>query len=113
MKLNPRLNEGVYVYAFSKNYIADECIVCCFKEDEGYSYILPEIHELNVQEHEKTAWITCTTNTSLTDTGITAAFSAILSKAGISCNVVAAVHHDHIFVPYADRGKAIELLKSL
>ncbi|MEO6355170.1 MAG: ACT domain-containing protein [Ferruginibacter sp.] len=44
--------------------------------------------------------------------GLTAAFSNALAKAGISCNVVAAYYHDHIFVDIAHTKKAMDILNS-
>jgi hypothetical protein len=45
--------------------------------------------------------------------GLTSSFSRELSKAGISCNVIAAYHHDHIFVPYGKRLKAVKILSDM
>jgi hypothetical protein len=42
-------------------------------------------------------------DSSLEAVGLTAAVAGALAAAGISANVVAAFHHDHVFVP-ADRG---------
>jgi hypothetical protein len=43
---------------------------------------------------------------------LTAAFSKALSDKGISCNVVAAFYHDHIFVGKNDTEKAMQVLKA-
>jgi hypothetical protein len=59
------------------------------------------------------AWITLTVHSSLEAVGLTAAFSRALTEAGISCNVVAAYYHDHIFVPTRDAGQAMQVLKNL
>ncbi len=43
--------------------------------------------------------ITLEVHSALDGVGLTAAVASALSTAGIPCNVVAAFHHDHIFVP--------------
>ena len=57
--------------------------------------------------------ITLTVHSSLEAVGLTAAFATALTKAGISANVVAAFHHDHIFVPERDAERALEALRAL
>jgi hypothetical protein len=52
-------------------------------------------------------------HSSLEATGLTAAFSTALSNANISCNVIAAYYHDHIFVSKEDSVKALEVLQQL
>jgi len=58
------------------------------------------------------SWITLTVHSSLEAVGLTAAFSKALSENEISCNVVAAYYHDHIFVNKKDVHKALEILNS-
>jgi hypothetical protein len=52
-------------------------------------------------------------NSDLQSVGLTAAFATALGEAGISCNVVAGHHHDHIFVPLALATKAMVELRKL
>ncbi len=86
-----------------------------FRESEGTTIILPrrvaDAHGL-VYDFVA-AWITLTVNSALDAVGLTAAFASALTNAGISCNVVAALHHDHIFVPVADGTRAVEVLNAL
>ena len=57
--------------------------------------------------------ITLTVHSSLSAVGLTAAVATILAEAGISANVVAAYHHDHVFVPLNRKNEAISLLSKL
>ncbi len=59
------------------------------------------------------AWITLTVHSSLQAVGLTAAVSRALAEAEISCNVVAAYYHDHLFVPVEDGGRAMVVLAAL
>ncbi|WP_367890127.1 ACT domain-containing protein [Rhodobacter calidifons] len=45
--------------------------------------------------------------------GLTAAFAGALGREGISCNVVAGYHHDHLFVPWDRRWDAMVALRAL
>ncbi|MGH1502456.1 MAG: ACT domain-containing protein [Acidimicrobiales bacterium] len=54
------------------------------------------------------AWLTLSIHSALEAVGLTAAVSAALAEVDISCNVVAAHHHDHLLVPWdrADDARA-------
>jgi hypothetical protein len=115
--MHPQLNEGEYVFCTVDNHftITPGSIVCLFKETEGTTLILNKqtADALHLPYSYVAAWITLTVHSSLQATGLTAAFSTALAKAGISCNVVAAFYHDHIFVDKKDGEKAIAVLKAL
>lgn len=59
------------------------------------------------------AWLTLTIRSSLEAVGLTAAFSRALAEAGISCNVLAGYHHDHLLVAYGQRVAAVGVLRGL
>jgi hypothetical protein len=59
------------------------------------------------------AWLTLTVHSSLEAIGLTAAFSRALGDAGISCNVLAGYHHDHLLVPASDRDTALDAIRAL
>lgn len=59
------------------------------------------------------SWITLRVHSSLDAVGLTAAFSTALARAGISCNVLAGAHHDHILVPPHRADEAVDVLRSL
>ncbi len=56
------------------------------------------------------SWITLRVHSALEAVGLTAAFSAALSREGISANVVAGYFHDHLFVPEDRRDDAMRVL---
>ncbi|EGX58205.1 hypothetical protein SZN_19011 [Streptomyces zinciresistens K42] len=58
-------------------------------------------------------WLVLQVNSALEAVGLTAAVAQELARAGISCNVVAGFHHDHLFVPYEAADRALELLRGL
>jgi hypothetical protein len=115
--MTPVLNSGDYVFCTVANLdkINPSTIVSFFKEQEGFTIILKQeiADDLNLKYDFVAAWITLTVHSSLEATGLTAAFSTALSEASISCNVVAAYYHDHIFVAKRDAEKAMDVLLKL
>jgi len=115
--LNPLLNEGKYVYCKVDDIdtIPLSKILFLFKEAESITIVLKkeEAETLNLEFSYVASWITLEVHSSLSAVGLTAKFSQALSDAGISCNVVAAYFHDHIFVDEKDAVKAIEVLNAL
>jgi hypothetical protein len=59
------------------------------------------------------AWITLEVHSALDAVGLTAVVATALARAGISCNVIAATHHDHLLVPIDRVDEAIEVLAAL
>jgi len=104
--MKPKLNEGEYVFCTVNNLssIDSADILMSFTEDEGTTLILKKeiADKLNLRYDYIAAWITLTVHSSLEATGFTAAFSTALAKESISCNVIAAYYHDHIFVAEED-----------
>jgi hypothetical protein len=115
--MTPELNEGEYVFCAISSIpdLSMEGIIGAFKEHEGWTIILnkPLADKLGYSYSYVAAWITLTIHSSLEAIGLTAAFSAVLAKHFISCNVVAAYYHDHIFVAQKDAEKALNVLKEL
>ncbi|MEP6747874.1 MAG: ACT domain-containing protein [Bacteroidota bacterium] len=115
--MKPRLNKGDYIFCTvaSLDAIDQKKIICLFKEDEGYTVILEKelADQLKLNYSFVAAWITLTIHSSLEAVGLTAAFSDALAKENISCNVVAAFYHDHIFVNKKDAILAMRVLSEL
>jgi len=76
------------------------------REDEG----LTSIH---ADPDGEWARISLDVHSSLDAVGLTATLSSRLAKHGISANIVAAVNHDHLFVPWDRREDALAALDSL
>ena len=76
------------------------------REDEGLTAI---------RAHPEGEWarISLEVQSSLDAVGLTAALSNTLAEAGISANIVAALRHDHLFVPWDRRKDALACLKAL
>ena len=115
--LQPELNSGEYVFCTMNERTAiqmDE-IVLFFREKEGNTFVLERkiADRLKLEYAFVASWITLTVHSSLQAVGLTAAFSSALSAEGISCNVVAAFYHDHIFVDINDTQRAMAILKAL
>ncbi len=115
--MKPELNEGDYVFCIlpSGIQIDHSHVVSSFKEKEGTTIIISKdlADELNLPYSFIASWITLTVHSSLEAIGLTATFSKALAEEGISCNIVAAYYHDHIFVPKKDADRALEVLKKL
>ncbi|MBO9586129.1 MAG: ACT domain-containing protein [Flavobacterium sp.] len=115
--LNPILNDGKYVFikVDSIDLIPFSKILFLFKEQEGITVVLEKrfAEELNLNFSYVASWITLEVHSSLAAVGLTAAFSQALGNANISCNVVAAYLHDHIFVDENDAQKAMDVLLKL
>ena len=86
-----------------------------FVEDEGTTVIvtIEQAAQLGPVPDFVAAWITLTVHSALDAVGLTAAVSAALTEADISCNVVAAAFHDHLFVPVEDAARAMAALQAL
>jgi hypothetical protein len=115
--MTPKLNEGEYVFCVvsSLNNIDLAEVLGLFREEEGTTIILKKAtaDSLSLSYGYVAAWITLTVHSSLEAVGLTAAFSSALAKHLISCNVIAAYYHDHIFVAEKDAEKAVSILKGL
>ena len=89
--------------------------ISTFKEDEGVSMLVP----LDLAKKSKLAvdhpmhCITLNVYSSLEGVGLTAAVASALGENGIPCNMVAAFHHDHVFVPSEMGERAMEVLMTL
>lgn len=112
-ELDPALDPDIYAFVAVTPGRAPELLGAAlgtFREDEGITAIVPA--RLAASEPQF-ARIVLRVKSELAGIGLTAAVSTALAEAGIACNVVAALHHDHLFVP-ADRAEdALAVLEQL
>jgi len=115
--MSPTLNDGDYVFCCvaDMGLVKGEEILGSFREKEGLTVIIERnrAQALGLHFEYVAAWITLTVHSALDAVGLTAAFATALGNAGISCNVIAAYYHDHIFVGREDAQRAIEVLEAL
>ena len=79
-------------------------------EEEGLTVVAPLAL---LGAGEPWARISLTVQSDLAAVGLTAAFATALGREGISCNVIAGVHHDHLFVQWDRREDALAALREL
>lgn len=115
--MEPVQTPGIYVFTLLPDGTAidPEAVVASIREPEGMSVVVAEetAIRLGLPVQFRAAWITLNVHSDLAAVGLTAAFSSALGEAGISCNVVAGTHHDHIFVPYEQASRAMAALRRL
>ena len=115
--LEPSLNPGTYAFvvAPSEMQIPLDQIIASVREPEGQSLVIPKqlALECGLPVTYSAAWITLTVHSDLAAVGLTAVFADALGHAGISCNVIAGVHHDHLFVPADQAQQAMSVLFEL
>lgn len=116
--MQPVLNDGEYVYCTLPPDSAAPAGLSplgSFREREGQTLILErtDAEQAGLGFDYVAAWLTLEVHSALQAVGLTAAVAGALAKAGISCNVVAAWYHDHLFVAHADGPRALEVLRAL
>ena len=86
-----------------------------FHETEGYSAVVEtqRARDAGLEGEGPFALITLQVHSSLSAIGLTAAVTSALARNGISANVIAAYHHDHVLLPAAEGAKAVAVLNAL
>jgi hypothetical protein len=84
-------------------------------EDEGTTHVVArsDADEYGFTYEFVAAWITLQVHSALDAVGLTAAVAVALAGAGISCNVLAGFHHDHLLVPADRADDAMAVLRGL
>jgi len=115
--MKPRLNAGEYVFCAVRTLqrAIELDPLCMFQEEEAVTVILSKgrADQALLPYSSVLSWITLTVHSSLEAVGLTSAVSKALTEANISCNMVAAYYHDHIFVPASTAQLAMDVLMNL
>ena len=115
--LSPVLNPGTYVFVQAGHNLSVDLttVVASVREPEGLSLVMEESAAASAELATtfRCAWITLTAQSSLSAVGFTTAFASALSDVGISANVIAGLHHDHLFVPIEKAAAAMAALTAL
>ena len=117
--LEPRPLSATYVFCRLEdaNYgaLSHTSPLASFAESEGLTLVLTrESADQEGLAYEGTfRCISLQVHSSLEAVGLTAAVASELARHGISANVIAAYHHDHVFVPARHADQALRLLQSM
>ncbi|MCA1748579.1 MAG: ACT domain-containing protein [Sphingomonadales bacterium] len=89
--------------------------VATFAEAEGASVIALAAILKGIGIAHQAGWakITIGADSRLDDVGLSARIATALAEKGISANIVAAYHRDHLFVPWDRRDEAMAILNAL
>lgn len=107
--MSPRAVPGRWVFRTLNVPVPPENALCSFREEEGLSVIVPA----GEGEALVMRMITLDVHSALDGFGLTAAVAGALAVREIPCNVVAAHHHDHLFVPEERADEALVVLEAL
>jgi hypothetical protein len=112
----PELAEAEMVFCSLPHAAVDNKLLLLsvgfFREREGIALIISraDAESHGMPFHTVLKAITLTVHSSLEAVGFTAAIAGRLARHGISANVVAAYHHDHVFIPVQDAERALQIL---
>ena len=102
--LDPQLHPERYSFTETADPTLKDGDFAIVREAEGLTLVRPD-------PSGEWARISLGVHSSLDAVGLTAALSARLTDAGISANIVAALHHDHVFVQWDRRDEAMACLR--
>lgn len=116
--LEPSLSETEFAFgtiADPTEAHAIQGIIATFAEDEGLSVVAPAeaLATAGILQSRGWAMISLKVHSSLSAIGLTAALTSSLADKGISANVVAGFFHDHLFVDWEHRHRALAILSTL
>ena len=115
--MRPELHAGAWAWCALPpgTWLEGVDAIATMREAEGVTVVVAEADAIarGWPVAFRSAWITLAVHSDLAAVGLTAAFSRALADAGVACNVVAGVHHDHLFVPVERVADAMAALRAL
>jgi hypothetical protein len=117
--LSPRLLDGDYVFCSlpEAKYgdLASLSPLASVQEPEGLTLVVRAVdaEREHLEGHGLFRCIRLEVHSSLESVGLTARLSTALAEQGISANILAGAHHDHILVPQARALDALATLRQL
>jgi hypothetical protein len=117
--MSPVLMDGEVVFCTLAHAAAAEgalaIALASFREAEGVSLLLrhEDAVRLGFSADMPMRQITLRVFSALDGVGLTAAVASALAERAIPCNMIAAFHHDHVFVPSALAHRALRVLQDL
>ena len=110
--IDPELSDRAWAFApVPDGAIMPATAFAVVREAEGLCAIVPA--EAAAKDAVRFACITLRVNSDLEAVGLTAAVATALAAAGVACNIIAGLNHDHLFVPWADREIAMRVLEKV
>ncbi len=112
--MEPVLHAAPYGFAVWAGGVLPFAAFATVAEAEGLT-VVALLAEMQAAGLGSDPWarISLTIHSDLGAVGLTVAFATALAAERISCNVIAGVHHDHLFVQWDRRDAALRVLKAL
>jgi len=117
--MTPVLRDGLYIFCSTDDpAIATAAAIdslATFREDEGFALVLTEADAIRhgFDRSMPMRRIVLEVFSALDGVGLTAAVATALADEGIPCNMIAAYHHDNVFVPAAMAERAVAILEDV
>src|SRR5262245_61749491 len=115
VSLHPSCDHDQYVFATVQRLPGGVEPVATVREPEGLTIVVrrEDADRRGLAYDFVAAWIVLECPTDLQQVGLTAAFATVLAELRIPCNVIAGVHHDHLFVPHDRASEAVAAIAGL